>query len=187
MIKFLFLTLTLSVLSKGAAQNNDSIVYTTVIAGKAVSFKQTNSWTLSSTDTDKKIGKVFLTYTHKPIRLASNKKQIIPTESCIVETVSGYTDIKNYSLKNLAFFKKQPSFRIQKIITHDDGLITIPYAIGYWATYSDNSETIHTIIIIHALNNRGKGLQFLIDCPEEGFSDMEIEITDILRSLHFIL
>ncbi|MBC7451325.1 MAG: hypothetical protein H7259_07525, partial [Cytophagales bacterium] len=125
-----------------------------------------------------------LNFQRTELILASGKK-CIPTESCLVENVRS-TDIKNYSTSSLVVFQKQRNFKILKIITHTDGVLTIPYAIGYWAVYTDDKEVSHKVIIIHALNNRGKGLQFLIDCPEEGFAGLEEEITGIIRSLSFL-
>jgi len=167
------------------AQTNNNPEFQTITVRKAVSYKQSIDWSKTSSQQDKKRGLEIITYTRKEFSLTSGKK-IAPTQSCIVESVRN-SDIKSYSSANLAFFKKQTDFKIQKIITHNDGLLSIPYAIGYWATYSDAKGIIHKVIIVHALNsNKGIGLQFFIDCPEDGFSDLETEITDIIRSIQFI-
>jgi hypothetical protein len=167
------------------AQTNNNPEIQTIIVGKAVSYKQSADWSKTSSQQDKKRGLETITYIRKEFTLPSGGK-IAPTQSCIVESVRN-SDIKSYSSANLAFFKKQTEFKIQKIITHNDGLLSIPYAIGYWATYIDVKGTIHKVIIIHALNSlKGIGLQFFIDCPEDGFSDLETEITDIIRTIQFI-
>jgi hypothetical protein len=167
------------------AQTNNNPEIQSIIVGKAVSYKQSSDWSRTSSQQDKKRGLEIITYTRKEFTLSSGKK-IAPTQSCIVESVRN-SDIKSYSSANLVFFKKQTNFKIQKIITHNDGLLSIPYAIGYWASYLDAKGIMHKVIIIHALNsNKGIGLQFFIDCPEDGFADLETEITDIIRSVQFI-
>ena len=184
-MKYFFLICTLLYGLICIAQTNNNPEIQTVIVGKAVCYKLITDWSKTSSQQDKKRGLEIVSYSRKEFTLTSGKK-IAPTQSCIIESVRN-SDIKSYSSANLAFFKKQTDFKIQKIITHNDGLLSMPYAIGYWATYLDAKGIMHKVIIVHALNsNKGVGLQFFIDCPEDGFSDLETEITDIIRSIQFI-
>jgi hypothetical protein len=178
----LFLCLFLGVHTKQARP--DPISYTTVDILHVVRYQTTADWTKKSFSLDKKREIEVVNYQRVPIDTDSNK-QYIPTQSCKVEKMSP-TDIKTYSLSSLKIFQQKRDFKILKTITHTDGLLQLTYAIGYWATYTDEANVPHKLIIVHGIHPNGKGLQFFIDCPNVIFPILEEEITAQIRSLTFI-
>ena len=149
-----------------------------------VRYQTTADWVKKSFSLDKKRAIEIVNFQRAPIAADSNKKYI-PTQSCKVEKMSP-TDIRTYSLSSLKIFQQKKDFKILKTITHTDGLLQLTYAIGYWATYMDDSNVLHKLIIVHGIHPNGKGLQFFIDCPNAIFSNLEEEITAQVRSLTFI-
>jgi len=165
------------------AQKTESNSSFDIELGNAIHYQSTSDWTKTSSYQDKKRGVEIVNFERKPIKTDSGKT-FAATQSCKVEPARG-ADIKNYSLNSLAFFQKKNSFKITKTFTHSDGMLQLSYAVGYWATYLDESNVLHKVVIVHGIHPKGYGIQFFIDCPEAIFSNMEEEITAQIRSLQY--
>lgn len=152
--------------------------------GQTITFKATDKWSKTTSHIDKKRNIQVYNFSREAITSDSGGVYIA-TKSCLVEKIIP-TTIKNYSLASLAAFKKKKDFKIVKTITSSDGLLRLPYAIGYWAFYLDEKDVKHRLIIINGIHPASRGLQFFIDCPEPIFLQLEGEITAEIRSLKFL-
>lgn len=165
------------------AQNNESNTTTSIELGHILVYQSTGDWTKTSFYQDKKRGVEIINFERKAIQTDSGKTYAA-TQSCKVEPARA-TDIKNYSLSSLGFFQKKKDFKITKTFTHSDGMLQLSYAVGYWASYVDDSNVLHKVIIVHAIHPKGNGVQFFIDCPDVIFAELEEEITAQVRSLQY--
>ncbi len=156
----------------------------TVYVNRTVQYQITADWTKTSSTYDKKQGVEVVNYQRSPIKTDSAKIFVL-TQSCKVENARN-TTIKAYSLASLGMFQKADGFKITKTFTHTDGLLQIPYTVGYWAVYTDKNNILHKVVIVHGIHSNGKGFQFFIDCPAPVFEQSEVEITDQVRSLRFL-
>ena len=177
---FCFLLLLILHASSYAQTAADS-VWREETVGQKASFRIPAAWTCVAKEGKKPV--YAWTYNRTAYKLKSGKS-ISPSLSCVVEPATN-ADIRQYSTASLGFFKSLNGFKILKVITHSDGVLQIPYAIGYWATYTDAANVPHRLMIVHALNH-GTGLKFFIDVPEESFPALEEEITAIVHSLRFL-
>ena len=151
---------------------------------RTLRFQTTSEWIKSSASQDKKRGIEIINFQRSAVESDSGKKYIA-TQSCKIEKIPA-TNIKTYSLSALTPFQKKKGFRIIKTITHTDGLLPLDYAIGYWAYYTDDTNVLHRLIIVHGIHQNGNGVQFFIDCPDTVFSQLEEEITAEIRTLAFL-
>lgn len=151
--------------------------------GNAVQYQTSAEWTITSSHLDKKRGVEVVNFERKAIQTDSGKA-FAATQSCKTEPARG-ADIKNYSLNSLGFFQKKNGFNIAKTFTHSDGMLQLSYAVGYWASYLDESNVLHKVVIVHGIHPKGFGVQFFIDCPEAIFLVLEEEITAQVRSIQY--
>lgn len=165
------------------AQKAEPNVSFVVEVGNTLQYQSSAEWTKTTSYQDKKRSIEIVNFERKPIQTDSGKT-LAATQSCKVEPARG-TDIKNYSLNSLAFFQKKKGFKISKTFTHSDGLLQLSYAVGYWATYLDDSNVLHKVVIVHGIHPKGFGIQFFIDCPDAVFAVLEEEIAAQIRSLQY--
>lgn len=158
---------------------NPSFVF---VVGNTIQYQSSADWTRTSSYQDKKRGIEIVNFERKPIQTDSGKA-FAATQSCKIEP--GRADIKNYSLNSLAFFQKKKGFKITKTFTHSDGMLQLSYAVGYWASYVDDSNILHKVVIVHGIHPKGFGVQFFIDCPDAIFYELEEEITAQIRSIQY--
>lgn len=163
------------------AQEDPLLTYT---YAQTITYKATEKWSKTTSHIDKKRNIQVYNFAREAITSDSGGVYIA-TKSCLVEKILP-TTIKNYSLASLSAFQKKKDFRIFKTITSSDGLLRLPYAIGYWAFYVDENDVKHRLIIINGIHPASRGLQFFIDCPEPIFLQLEGEITTEIRSLKFL-
>jgi hypothetical protein len=163
------------------AQEDVLIPYT---YAQTVTFKTTEAWSKTNSVINKKRNIQVYNFERDPITSDSGGV-FIATQSCLVEKILP-TSIKNYSLASLTSFKTKKDFKIVKVITRSDGLLQLPYSIGYWAFYLDENDVKHRLIIINGIHPASRGLQFFIDCPEPIFLQLEKEITAEIRTLKFL-
>lgn len=156
----------------------------TVSVSRTIQYQTTADWVKASSTYDKKQGTEVVNYQRTPIKTDSNKTFVL-TQSCKVENARGAT-IKSYSLASLSMFQKADGFKITKTFTHTDGLLQIPYTVGYWAIYTDKNNILHKVVIIHGIHPNGNGFQFFIDCPAPVFEQSEVEITAQVSSLRLL-
>ncbi|ABG60947.1 hypothetical protein [Cytophaga hutchinsonii] len=156
----------------------------TVSVKRTIQYQTTADWTKTSSTYDKKQGIEVVNYQRSPIKTDSTNTFIV-TQSCKVENARG-ASIKAYSLASLSMFQKADGFKITKTFTHTDGLLQIPYTVGYWAVYTDKNKTQHKVVIIHGIHSNGNGFQFFIDCPAPVFEQSEVEITAQVSSLKLL-
>jgi len=166
------------------AQKKQQPAISTIEVGNTVQYEITREWSETSDFKDKRTGTEFINFQRVPIQIDSVTSFIV-TQSCKVENARG-ANIKTYSIARLSMFQKKKDFRIVKTFTRSDGLLQVPYSVGYWAFYTDESDIIHKIVIIHGIHSNGFGFQFFIDCTNDQFSLLEEEITAQIRSIHFL-
>lgn len=150
-----------------------------------VQYQIAMEWTEISDFKDKRTGTEFINFQRIPIQTYSDSAKFIVTHSCKVENARG-ANIKAYSVPRLAMFQKKKDFKIVKTFTNSDGLLKVPYSVGYWAYYTDENNIIHKIVIIHGIHRNGFGFQFFIDCPKDVFPALEQEITAQISSIRFL-
>lgn len=121
-------------------------------------------------------------YARTPI--VSGDKTITPTLTVMVDQLSGYTDLRAYSQRKLSPLEKQKEFNIEKVFTSSDGMLQLPYAIGYKTTYKDSSANKHVLYVIHGIKNT-KGIQLWLDITSELYDEYEEELTSIIRSMGY--
>jgi hypothetical protein len=93
--------------------------------------------------------------------------------------------IRMFSESKRKPFDQKPGFEIKKVITPSDGLLPIPYAIGYWCTYSTDGNEIR-YLIIHAIDKQKTGLSMVFSCDASDFTFLENEWVYIVKNLQFI-
>lgn len=134
-----------------------------------------DDWELTRAERVKGMG-VFV-YTKR----ATNERgqEVRPTFSAIFEKVTG-PDATAYSImKRLGL-----AFRVQKVFTHENGIIGLKNAIGYRGELT--GEPKHAVIIVHAVHPTAKiGAQFICEAPPEVMGAVENEYMKILRSIMF--
>jgi len=139
------------------------------------------TWSKANVTKAKNDDKIY-TYTRKLFEGAKKKGEA--TFSIFVEKVKPSTSIKDYSLKNLAFFKQQKNFQIKKAFTDSDGRFTLPYTIGYDASYEDAKGVKHHLYILHTIEFN-HAAQLLIDFPFDQQDLYEEEQTQVIKSLRY--
>jgi hypothetical protein len=165
-------------------QKKRAAAITVVEVADIMQYQIPMEWTEISDFKDKRTGTEFINFQRIPVHIDSLKLFVV-TQSCKVENARG-ADIKAYSVPRLAMFQKKKDFKIVKTFTNSDGLLKVAYSIGYWAYYTDESNTIHKIVIIHGIHPSGFGFQFFIDCPKDVFPALEQEITAQISSIRFL-
>jgi len=166
------------------AQKNPPPAISTIEVGNTLQYQITREWSELSDFKDKRTGTEFINFQRTPIQIDSVKSFIV-TQSCKVENARG-ANIKTYSVARLGMFQQKKNFRIIKTFTRSDGLLQVPYSVGYWAYYTDESDILHKVVIIHGIHSNGFGFQFFIDCTNDQFPMLEEEITAQVRSIHFL-
>jgi hypothetical protein len=166
-----------------AQAQRDSIVYTThSLVGINLRFDlPSDTWSKPELTKTKSQSQIY-TYTRK--LSAGNKKSGKATLSILVEKVKPSTSIKEYSMKNMAFFDRQNGFRITKAFTSSDGRFDLPYTIGYEAEYLDANGVKHHLYIIHTIEFN-HAAQWLMDFPDAVHELYEEEQTRIIKSLRY--
>jgi hypothetical protein len=176
--------LVLSVLSHTIAQaQRDSITYTTQsLADINLRFElPSGTWSKPELTKTKSQSQIY-TYTRK-LSIA-NKKSGKATLSILVEKVKPSTSIKEYSMKNMAFFERQNGFKITKAFTSSDGRFDLPYTVGYEAEYIDANGLKHHLYILHTIEFN-HAAQWLMDFPYAVHEIYEEEQTRIIKSLRY--
>lgn len=181
MIRFLPVSFLWLVCFSTYSQQSVENAFTTVTVNRTIQYTTTSEWAKVSSTSDKKQGVEAVNYQRSPIQDDSGRTFVL-TQSCKVEHARGAT-IKSYSIASLKMFQQATDFKITKTFTHTDGLLQIPYTIGYWAVYTDKNNMPHKVVIIHGIHSNGNGFQFFIDCPNAVFDQSEEEITAQVRSL----
>ena len=166
------------------AQKKQPPAISIIKVANTVQYQISNQWNETSDFKDKRTGTEFINFQRGPMQIDSVKSCIV-TQSCKVENARG-ANIRTYSLARIGMFQKQKDFRVMKIITNTDGLLQVPYSVGFWALYTDENDIVHKVIIIHGIHPNGFGFQFFIDCPKDIFPALEQEITDQVRSISFL-
>ncbi len=166
------------------AQKKQPPPFSTIQVGNTVQYEISSVWSETSDFKDKRTGTEFINFQRKPVQVDSVQSFIV-TQACKVENARG-ADIRTYSMARIGMFQKKKDFRIVKTITNTDGVLQVPYSIGFWAFYTDENDVVHRVIIVHGIHSTGFGFQFFIDCPNPVFSSLEQEITAQLRSIRFL-
>ncbi len=138
-------------------------------------------WSKAAVKKTKSETKIY-TYTRKLTQ--GTKKPSSATFSILVEKVKPSTSIKDYSLKNMSFFKQQKDFKLKKAFTDSDGRFSLPYTIGYEAEYVDEKGVKHHLYILHTIEFN-HAAQLLLDFPFELQEFYEEEQTNIIKSLRY--
>ncbi|MCC6299738.1 MAG: hypothetical protein IT314_10600 [Anaerolineales bacterium] len=114
--------------------------------------------------------------------LDSSGREIVPVLGIVVGEVPEKSDIVEYS----AFWRANfPKHQVDDIFTKDDGLINLPYAIGYKIRYTDQYSIEHTIFLIHAIKEK-TSFQISLDSTTEMFPQFEGDFIKILKSIEYI-
>lgn len=167
------------------AQKKKAVTFSVVKVAEIIQYQISMEWTEISDFKDKRTGTEFINFQRIPIETdADSIKKFVLTHSCKVENARG-ANIRAYSVPRLAMFQKKKDFKIVKTFTNSDGLLKVPYSVGYWAYYTDENNIVHKIVIIHGIHPSGFGFQFFIDCPKDLFPALEEEITTQIASIRF--
>jgi len=125
-----------------------------------------------------------IVYRYERNPIAGKSVKSIPAVSIIVEPRPAEQTITTYSTARLSTIMKQKNFKEQKTFTNSDGMLKLPYAIGYKCFYDDATGVNHTLYVIHSLKD-GKGMQIWLDITTEAFPLYEEEITSMIRSFQY--
>jgi hypothetical protein len=159
------------------------------VAGGRVTFPQlglsfafpSSDWDVNPFRHESKSDAEIISFWRKGI-LDSSGREIVPVFGIVVLEVPENSDIVEYS----AFWRTNfPNHQVDDIFTKDDGLINLPYAIGYKIRYTDQYSIEHTIFLIHAIKEKF-GFQISLDSTSEVFPQFEDDFMKILKSIEYI-
>jgi hypothetical protein len=173
MIKWIFLIALLWIGSSSTYQTSEKITL-----NKTLQFETISTWAQVYKNQNKSIFQTIYRFKGSDT-LKSDAKLSIELSDASTKNIRSFSETKRKP------FDQKPGFIIKKIITPSDGLIPLPYAIGYWCTLNaDNNDMQY--LIIHAIHQQKIGLSMVLSCHSDDFKSLESEWIQIVKSLTFI-
>lgn len=173
MNKWALFTALLCICSSSIFQKNEKFT-----VNKSLQFETNESWIQTYKNLNKSIFQTIYRFKGSDT-LKADAKLSIELSNAQGKTIRVFSESKRKP------FDQKPGFIIKKVITPSDGLLPLPYSIGYWCTYNNGNEALN-YLIIHAIDKQKTGLSLILSCHSDDFKDLEGEWIQIVKSLTFI-
>jgi hypothetical protein len=143
-----------------------------------------DKWNLAESH-DSEDSKAMYRYKREAI-IDSKGNKIMPNIAFIFEKLEDNMDAVNYSIQ--VRMKLGPIFKNIKnmFVPGDDSkLLSYNNALGYFVEYSYPADVTHTVVVVHAVNER-IGIQVIMDSTNDVYPIIKDEFESTLKSLRFI-
>lgn len=121
-------------------------------------------------------GKYIVEFVHVPVQ-DSIGREIQPVVAFIIESVEDSCDVIVYSIRK----RSQTPFKVEKVLSYEDGHFSYPNAIGYEGSYT-KGEITHRVIIAH-MRQGSIGLQVICDSTEGIYHQVESDMRTFIYSI----
>jgi len=135
------------------------------------------NWNLVRNGMDKKSKKYLIMFEHNPIE-DSKGRNIKPVIAIICEKVPDSVDAIRYSIAK----RVHTPFKVNKMMSHQDGSFTYRNAIGYEGEYK--RKVVHKVLVGH-LRHAAVGVQVICDSTDGVYDKVEADMRNFLRSVTF--
>lgn len=129
------------------------------------------------TDQFKEEGQMNFTFARRGTSKAI-KTGFTPNSILSLEFVGKESSLVDYS----SFRRRSLSVDINKVITREQNLFSLPNSMGYLGTYLEDNKDKHRVIIVHSIQ-KGIGIEFILDTRQEDYESFKKEAVYILRSM----
>jgi hypothetical protein len=135
-------------------------------------------WNLVINEMQGKSKAYLVMFERKPIKDAKGRN-VKPVIAIICESVPESMDVIRYSI----WKRGQMPFKVNKLITHQDGGFTYRNSVGFEGEYTKGT-VLHKIFIGH-LRHGKVGIQAICDSTDGVYDAVEDDMRSFLRSINF--